>query len=425
MIGMNRIKNIFINTKDIEKSAYAWNTASGLMFAMQSAVMLIVITRTNGLEDAGVFSIAYAISSLMSFIGEYGVKKYQVSDIFEKIDFVDYHSHRVITCIMMLVISIAYVSAGYFSGQYTSNKFWVIVMVCLLKLVEAYADVFYGRYQQVRRLDVAAKTNTFRIAISMVACMISLVVTHNLLISTVVWFVVAFITMLLSSVLVINDFATFGFRINLPVLKRLTIECFPLFLGSFLLLYVGNAPKYAIDACMDDTSQACYNFIFMPVFVIGLLANFVFNPILVRLADRWAEGEVETFKQMVLRQIGVIAGITLLAISVALTIGCPVLGFLYNADLHSYKLCLTILMVGGGMLALVNFFTVVVTVVRGQKHLMIGYVATAVVAKLLSYYFVSHYGIMGATVLYTGLMTMLATVFAVVLIICVKRRKQC
>lgn len=422
---MDKIKGIFLNTKNIEKSAYAWNTTSGLMFAMQSAVMLMVITRTNGIEDAGIFSIAYAIASLMSFIGEYGVKKYQVSDIYQKIDYVDYHSHRVITCVVMLIAAVGYTCVGLFKGQYTQAKFWVIIMVCLLKLVEAYADVFYGRYQQARRLDVAAKTNTFRIAISMIACMISLAVTHNLLISTIVWFAVALITMLMSSVLVINEFAEFGFRINTAALKKLTIECFPLFLGSFLLLYVGNAPKYAIDACMSDTDQACYNFIFMPVFVIGLLANFVFNPILVRLADRWAEGNVQVFKKMVFRQIAVIGGITALAVSVALTIGCPVLGILYNADLHSYKLCLTILMIGGGMLALVNLFTVVVTVVRGQKHLMVGYVVTAVVANVLSYYFVSNYGIIGATILYTGLMTMLAAVFAVVLILCVKRRKSC
>ena len=68
--------------------------------------------------------------------------------------------------------------------------------------------------------------------------------------------------------------------------------------------------------------------------------------------------------------------------------------------------------------------TVVVTVVRGQKHLMVGYVAIALVAKILSHHFVSLYGIMGAVELYTGLMTLLALVFAIVLILCVKKRKK-
>lgn len=418
-----KLKGIFLNTKDIEKSSYAWNSVSGLMFAMQSAVMLMAITRTNGLEDAGIFSIAYAIASLMSFIGEYGVRKYQVSDIKEKISFTDYHSHRVITCTAMLVTFVVYVGAGYLSGRYSRIKFWVIIFVCLIKLVEAYADVFYVRYQQSGRLDVAAKTNTFRIGISMIVCMISLAVTHDLLLSSIIWFAAAVITLCMSSIVVASEFGGIHFRINKESLVTLTRECFPLFLGSFLLLYVGNAPKYAIDAVLDDTAQACYNFIFMPVFVIGLLANFVFNPILVKLAHKWDRREMKVFTHIIVRQLGVIAAITMLAIAVALTIGCPVLGILYNADLHEYRICLTILMVGGGMLALVNFFTVVVTVVRGQNHLIIGYISVAVVAKLLSHYFVSTYGIIGATVLYTGLMTLLSLVFAAVLIICVKRRK--
>ena len=418
-----RIKGLFLNTKNVEKSAYAWNSVSGLMFAMQSAVMLIVITRTNGLEDAGIFSIAYAIGSLMSFIGEYGVRKYQVSDIKEKVSFTDYHSHRVFTCLIMLVVLVIYVGAGYVSGRYSSNKFWVIIFVCLLKLVEAYADVFYSRYQQMRRLDVAAKTNTFRIGLAMAACMISLVITHNLLISSIIWFIVALITMVMSSMLVASEYGGIHFRINKEALIKLTKECLPLFLGSFLLLYVGNAPKYAIDAVLDDKAQACYNFIFMPVFVIGLFANFVFNPILVKLAHKWDRREMKVFTKIVLRQIGVIAVITMAAIAVALTIGCPVLGWLYNADLHEFRPHLTILMVGGGMLALVNFFTVVVTVVRGQNHLMVGYVAVAIAAKLMSHTYVARYGIMGATVLYTVLMTLLAFAFAAVLIICVKKKK--
>lgn len=413
---MRKFKNIFLNTKDVEKSSYAWNSLSGLMFAMQSALMLIVIMRTNGLEDAGIFSIGYAIASLMSIIGEYGVRKYQVSDINEEIDFTDYHFHRIITCLTMFIVVFSYLLTFFLRGQYSLNKFLVILFIGMLKVVESYADVFYSRYQQLRRLDIAAKTNSFRIILAMVACMISLVKTGNLLISVIIWFVTAAVAMCFSSILVISEFGSMAIRFRKNKFIKITKDCFPLFLGMFLLLYVGNAPKYAIDASMDDRVQACYNFIFMPVFVIGLFANFVFNPVLVKLAFEWDAGNIKKFKLMIIRQLGVITGITTLAILVALTIGCPVLGWLYNADLEKYRIALTVLMVGGGMLALVNFFTVVVTVVRGQKKLMLGYIAVAIVAKIMSKYFVANYGIMGACVLYTVLMTLLAAAFALVLI---------
>ena len=385
------------------------------MYALQSAVVLIVITRTVSLEAAGIFSIAYAVASLMYYIGEYGVRRYQVSDINEDMSFTDYHSHRIISCTLMMVASLLYIAYGIFSQGYSYFKAYIVLMICLTKVSEAYSEVYFGRFQQQGRLDVSAKTNFYRISLGVVACIISLVITKDLAVSMTVWFVFSIIALLTSSVLVYKNFGEIRLKFRAKKILRIFKDCAPLFAGYFLLLYVGNAPKYAIDACMSDVDQACYNFIFMPVFAIGMFANFIFNPILVDLAHRWDENKIKDFRYIVVRQIGVIGAITLLAIAVALTIGTPVLGILFNADLSDYKIDLAILMIGGGMLALVNFFAVVITVMRYQKHLTTGYVVLAIIAFLLSNRAVGSYGIRGATVLYTILMMLLAVIFAAML----------
>lgn len=417
-------KKLFTKTNNIERSSYIWNTIAGFVVAVQSAVMLIVMTRTNGLDDSGVFSIAFAVSSLMLFIGEFGVKKYQVSDVHEKYSFADYYTVRLITCGAMIIASFLYVGYSLVFGNYSMWKFTVLIIVCLTKVIDGYADVFYGRFQQVGRLDIAAKTSAFRVIIGTAACMVSLAVTHDLLISVIVWFFAILITMLMSTIVVAPDYCEIKTRFNLESIKNILIACFPLFLGYFLLLYVGNAPKYAIDACMNEAAQAKFNFIFMPVFVIGMLANFVFNPILVTLAEKWNEKEYSTFSKMVYKQIAVIGGITVFAVIFAYVIGCWIVGWIYDTDLMPLRMEMCVLLIGGGMLALVNFFSVVVTVIRCQKYLTGGYLFVAIVAKILSNYFVGHYGIMGASVLYTGLMTLLTAAFAVTLVICVKKRKE-
>ena len=416
---MKHFKDIYTETKDVKKASYIWNTMSATLFAVQSAIVLIVITHTVGLEDAGIFSIAYAVGSLMYYIGEYGVRKYQVSDVAEELSFTDYHSHRVTSSAIMLIASVVYIMMQ----DYSPRKAYIVLMVCLLKVVEAYSELYFGRFQQVGRLDVSSKTNLFRTGIAMAACMISLVVTHDMAISMTVWFVVALICFFLSSFIVYPEFGEIRWSFKWNKIFKIYKDCLPLFLGYFLLLYVGNAPKYAIDACMSDLDQACYNFIFMPVFAIGLFANFIFNPILVDLAHKWEDGEIKAFKKIVIRQIFVILAITLLAIGVAATIGCPILGWLYNADLTTYIIDLMILMVGGGMLALVNFFTVVVTVMREQKYLMIGYIAAAVVALLMTNKVVATYGIRGATIFYSVLMTIATMVFAAVMMVFIKRKE--
>ncbi len=418
---MRRYKDLLLNSKDIERSSYIWNAAAGLLFAMQSAFMLIIITRTNGLDDAGVFSIAYAIAGLMSYIGEFGVRKYQVSDVHEQNCFSDYFTFRLFSCSAMILSCFGYAMYGVLLLDYSWNKFLVIMMIGVVKLVEGFVDVFHGRFQQKDRLDVAAKADSARICFGVIACTAALIITRDLLISCTVWAVSVIFGMCVTTLLVSPQFGRARAVFHLPALKRIFLECLPLFIGAFLLLYVGNAPKYAIDTCMTETDQACYNFIFMPVFVVGMLANFIFNPVLVRMSIEWDRGHFTTVRNMILKQIGVIAGLTALAVAVALTIGCPVLGLMYNADLSGLKAELCILMIGGGMLALVNFFTVVVTVIRKQKHLIVGYLLTAVCAWFTADIAVGRSGLTGASVLYTALMTLLSAVFAVILIICFRR----
>lgn len=419
---MNGLKKLFVNSNNIMRDSYIWNTMSAFLFALQSAIVLLVITRTNGLEDAGVFSIAYAVGSLMYYVGEYGVRKYQVSDVNEELSFTDYHSHRVVACVITIIASVIYTVVCFKWRGYSGYKAYIVFMVCMVKVVEAYSEVYFGRYQQVGRLDVSAKTNLYRTFIGMVAFMIALAITHDMALSMTVWLVAVIIAFLTSSLAVMKDFAELEFRFNWKNILKIFIDCFPLFAGYFMLLYVSNAPKYAIDACMTDTDQACYNFIFMPVFAIGLFANFIFNPILVDLAHKWEDSEIKGFTKIVVRQIFVILAITLLAIAVALTIGCPVLGIMYHADLSAYKIDLAILMIGGGMLALVNFFAVVITVMRFQKHLTAGYIVLAALAGLIANRAVSAYGIRGACVLYTVLLAILSFVFAIMTFYFIKKR---
>lgn len=419
---LERQKQLFLGSKNISKDSYLWNMIQSILFATQSAFLLMVITRTNGLDDAGVFSIAYAIASLMYYLGEYGVRKYQVTDVAEKTSFSDYHTHRVVTCMLAVIVGALYAGKGLFTGQYSSGKAVIIIIVCAMKAIEAYCDVYFSRFQQKGRLDVASKASTYRIVLPMVFCIIALVATHDLLISMLVWLAVTVIAVLTSFVIIAPEFGKIELRTTKQQFLTITKECFPLFAGSFLLLYVGNAPKYAIDSFMDDKAQACFNFIFMPVFVIGLLANFIFNPILVKLSEEWNAGNRAAFGRIVKRQIAVIGGITLLAIAVALTIGCPVLGMLFNTDLSGNRANLTILMIGGGLLALSNFFIVVVTVVRGQKYLLLGYVSAALCAWLLSGYFVKNHGIPGACMLYAALMLLASLIFAAVLLYCTRKK---
>lgn len=410
----------------IERAAYVWNTAAGLLNAFQSVIMLVVLSHVCDPVQAGIFTIAYANANLFLNLGKYGVRNFQVSDVDEKYDFHAYHAARVASALAMVVCGVAWSVWSALSVGYTLDKFLVMVMMVLFKAVDAYEDVFHGNYQQHGRLDVGAKVLTLRMASMIVVFAGLIVVTRDLLLSLTATTVFTTLFFVIETVWARRTFDLPVQRAGSPAPHAagawgLLKECFPVFLATFLLFYIGNAPKYAIDAVMDDVAQAQYGYIAMPVFVVGLLAGFIYNPIIASLADDWAEGRRDTFARRFSLQTLIIVGITLVCIAGAWILGVPVLNLLYNTELAPYKTDLLVLLAGGGFLAMATLFTTGLTIIRWQNKLIPGYVIVAVLALVTCPPAVQAAGIDGASWVYLALMVVLTAWFGVVFALGIKR----
>lgn len=421
-----KISKILSNSSNVERDAIIWNMIGSMIMAFQSVIMLMILTRTLGLLDAGVFTIAYANANLFLTIGKYGMRNFQVSDVKGQFDFEVYKKSRLITSILMMVVSGIYVVYAGNKNGYTLQKSMIIIWMCIFKMVDAVEDVYHGFLQQKGRLDIAGKAMTIRLVITITVFAITVTISNDLLFALIISTVATmalmiYLTQCSYKTVRVGEHKNGGS--NVWKLLRLS---FPLFLGNFLAFYIGNAPKYAIDSILSDELQACYGFIAMPVFVIGLLNNFIFNPMIHKLSVIWEQRKMGQFYRIVAEQIGVIVGITIVCIAGGGLVGTPVLSVLYNTDLTPYKMELIILLLGGGFLALSGFLVTVITIIRFQKYIVAGYGIVAFFAFYLSPAFVKQYAIMGAAMLYLILMVLLCIAFCGLMIwgIRVKRRES-
>lgn len=421
-----KLKHFILNDDKIEKSSYIWNMIGSMLMAFQSVIMLMVLTRTVGLAEAGIFTIAYANASLFLNIGKYGMRNFQVSDVNGQFSFVEYLSSRWITTALMIIISVVYIVHSSMVNNYSFEKSMVIIWMCLFKVADAIEDVYYGMYQQNGRLDIAAKAMTIRMFVTIIIFAIGIMVLHSQLVALII---ATLTTFGLLGLFLSWTYGTFkekkGHREKGQV-ARLLKSCFPLFAGAFLSFYIGNAPKYAIDSLLSDELQACYGFIAMPVFVIGLLNSFIFNPILFQMSCLWNERKVKKFLKRTVIQLVIVVGITIICIIGAYFLGTPVLSILYNTNLVPYKKELLILLVGGGFLGLSGLLSTVIIIIRFQKGIAWIYAGVAILAYVLSNPVVSKYGIMGAVVLYVMLMVILCLCFAGLFIggVCIQCRNK-
>ena len=398
-------------TDDVNRSVYIWNAVNAMVLALQSPVVLAVAARTNGEADAGIFSIALAEANLMYFLGQYGLRRYQSSDVREDFRFCEYHAMRLITTFFMIVGCLIYGLMGVMNKGYSSDKFMVIMGICFIKAIQAYADVLHGHLQQKGRLDVAGKAATIRYTAELIAYVAVLILAHDLLLAVAACLAVSIVVFLLTSFNATRFYTdTMKPSITWDVFKRLAVEGFPLFIGLFLNMYISNAPKYAIDTYLSDDIQAVYNMIFMPTYVVQMVTQFIFNPVLTVYAELWLSRERKKFlrfMKMIRNMCLAVLGLAVLAIVIAATIAIPVLSFLFGTDLSEYRAELCVIMFAGGMLGYSIYFSTLMAVIRAQKPLIYCYGIVSAMAFLLSGPFVKNYGIMGAAVLYAILMTLL------------------
>ena len=425
---LQSIVKILEKTNNISRSTYFWNAVSAIMLAMQSPVILAVANRTNGAEDAGIYSIAIAVANLLLFLGQYGLRRYQSSDIRQDFTFGEYHALRLVTCGAMVVICLLYCIYGALYRDYSREKFLIIYIVCLIKTVQAYADLLHGHLQQRGRLDVATKASTFRYVIELLIYIIVLVVAHNLLLAVTVCLIVTTIVMFLTSYNATSHYTdSMKPSISREKFRLLMIEGFPLFVSMFLNMYIGNAPKYAIDAYLTDDIQAIYNMIFMPTYVVQMVTQFIFNPVLTVYAELWLSHSIDKynrFMKMIRKMLLIVFGLAVLAVAVAATIGIPVLSIVFGEDLSLYRKELCVIMVAGGMLAYSIYFSTLIAVIRAQRPLIICYGLVALAAKLMSGMFVKNYGVMGAAMLNAALMTVLTISLLIVTVHAFSKEKK-
>ena len=366
---MKLLYDFLVRTKNVERASFLWNMVAYTSNSFQSMLLLMVITRQGDLEGAAIFSIAYTAASMLSYVGKYSVRNYQVSDVKREYTYGEYAYTRKMTVFAMLMATAAYLIYCWIFKDYSAYKTACVLLMVGYRLIESLEDVFHGDLQLNQRLDIASKIWGIRTLAYIVSFMALYRIAGSILIAAVGSLL---ITIMLFFGL--NHMVSGIFPRNEECQKRNVLQllkaCFPIALSTFLMVYISNSPKYAVDAVLTSEEQACFNIVFMPVFVITLLGSYMYNPFVSKMASFWKEGRAEELKRLIIRQIMIILFLSLIVIIGGRLFGIRILELLYKVSLEHYEWEFTCLMIAGGALAIFNLLLVIATVIRRQKMLL-------------------------------------------------------
>lgn len=401
-----------------KKRDFIWNLIGTSINSFNSLFFMIVINHINLKSEAGVFTYAYSLICLFFILATFYNRVYQISksDKFSSKDFILY---RVLSSIFTVIIVFLF---SIING-YNLFKLSVIMLICLFRMIEAISDAVYGVLQYNGYLYKSGISLSLKGIIGLIGF-------------TLVDYFTKSITLALVSLIILNlaffyfyDYKNVkeylsgkaSFNNILLILK----ETLPIFIYSFLAMYVANICKYMLDYFDTEEAQNIFGIIFMPSTVIGLCSAYIVVPIITSLNDLLKKKKYKEFNKLVSKMMIILVGVGVVAIIGAYILGIPVLNILYGMDLSDYKNLLLLVLVGATFYTLANVYSQVLVLLNVHKMQTLIYIVMSIVSTLICYFLISSYKLSGSVYSYVIFMFILLILYLILYFYTlIKRRNE-
>ncbi len=388
---------------------YIWNTAGQTIWGSFFPLLTIIATQLTGAEEAGRFNLAFTVATLLLWMGNYGVRTFQVSDLDEMDSFGAYQVQRVMTCILMLVCGWMYCTAK----SYETSMMLISAGAFGYRAIDALADVYEGRLQQMDKLYLSGISLALRTVIPLVVFTVILLTSGSLPTASIALAIAELASLVVVTIPLALLETPRSRSWEWLEVREIFVECFPAFAAIFLFNLIESVPKFAMEGTLPYEDQVYFSAIYFPAQKALLALGFIYKPQLVRLANIWQDSTKRVrFDLIVVAMLGAAAVITLGMTIFAAIVGIPLASFLYAADFEPFRHAQYLMLLAGGFAAASDFLFQILTVLREQGKAMLAYVIAFVFVVAASMIMVRTAGFMGAVYAYLAVMVILFALLA-------------
>ena len=204
-----------------------WNIIGTTINAMVSLLLMIAVTRINGINEAGIFTFSFSFATLLNIVGVYAGRIFQVTDNSKKTN-KDYFINRIITCVIMILSCIAYNCIK----RYNIEKSLVMLSLTFLKMLEAFSDVLYGYLQKDDKLYIVGESLTLKGIVGTIAFVLIDLITKNYIVSIIIYSLVFLIFVIFYDLKYAKIKEVVTEKYSYKNVKKIFIEGLPTFLAK-------------------------------------------------------------------------------------------------------------------------------------------------------------------------------------------------
>lgn len=383
-----------------QKKDYIWNSLGSLLQSAISPVLLIVITRLNGIDDSGLFSFAISLSVVFWAVSLWGGRTYQVSDIKREFSSGGYVAVRFIASLIVAISAVAFC----FLNGYNTTKTGLIMILVTFKILESIADSLYGVLQIHHKLYIAGISLTMKAMLGFAAFMAVDIVTKNVIYGTLAILLINMLIIFLYDILWVRRVETISISKKLckeyitqavVIMKHTSV----VFVVMFLTMFSLNIPRYFLDKSHPD-QIGYFGIMAMPITLLGLFISFIIQPNVVNLSELLAKRKLKEFAQVVGKINYITFGMGVLSVVLSYLVGVWLLNIIFGININNFRLDLTIMVIGAAANAFVSIYVNLLIIMRRFKGQFYTLLLTDVLAVVMSICLIEQLAMLGSVLVF-------------------------
>lgn len=379
-----------------QKKDYIWNSIGSFLQSAISPILLIVITRLNGVGDSGLFSFAMSLSVVFWAISLWGGRTYQVSDVKKEFSSGDYIVVRFISSLIVAVFSISFcILSGY-----DLIKTELIMVLVSFKILESIADSMYGVLQINNKLYIVGISLTMKSVFGFMLFTLVDILTKNIIYGALSIFIVNIAVVIFYDIPWMKHVESVGLtKKNIIQAGKIMKKTAEVFVVVFLTMFSLNIPRYFLDKYHYD-QIGYFGIMAMPITLLTLFISFVLQPNVVNLSELLKKKKINEFTKIVSKIDFITFTLGILFVVSSYLIGVWALNTVFGIDINNFRIDLTIMVIGAVANAFVSIYVNLLIILRRFKGQFYTLLVTNILAVILSVYLIDRLAMLGSVLVF-------------------------
>lgn len=363
----------------------AWNTFGSIFYLACQWLLSVAVVRFSSEADsyvnAGVLSLAMSITGVFFIVALFNVKNFQVTASESEFSDGDFVLHRFLSCALAFVLCVAFTLCMGYDG-YTVLA---VIAYMLLKAIEGVIDVYHGAAQTVWRLDIAGKSFVMRGIALVVSFCVVLILGGPLPLAIVAMGASSLILALVYDFPSISRLKGIKIRFDRGRIVSLTKICLPMVCYGICSNALFPIAKLLLEVNHGEEMLGYYASVSSIAMLVQALVSFVFSPLINLFNDAVKKNDKSAFYKLLLKLVGLLVGITLVALLASWLLGELALTIVFGESIRQYAHLLYPTIIISCLTAFVWLLGMLLVVLRKIALLCIGSVVGLLVGTVLSF----------------------------------------